>query len=178
MKLRFVWISLLILLASGAADAAFYRWIDGNGVVHFTDNKDNIPAKYRKKATRLKLLEEPSLNAKPATPPPASPPSPVAPPPKGPELYGGHDQAWWKNRFTTMKAEIQAAKDRLAEKQTKLVELRRKRVIYQRTRDREAYNTMNESITADEQTLNNLVVNGEALTQEADRAGVPAEWRQ
>ncbi|MCM0083199.1 DUF4124 domain-containing protein [Geomonas sp. Red32] len=178
MKLRFVWIFLLVLSASGIAEAAFYRWVDGNGVVHFTDNKDNIPAKFRKKATRLKLLDEPSVNAKPATPPQTPAPSPVAAPPAGPELYGDHDQAWWRNRFTTMKGQIQAAKDRLAENQTKLVELRRKRVIYQRTRDREAYNTMNESIAAEEENLSKLVANGEALTQEADRAGVPAEWRQ
>lgn len=50
---------LIVLLASllwtGAArPAEMIRWVDDQGVVHFTDSLKNIPEKFRSKVTRLK----------------------------------------------------------------------------------------------------------------------------
>jgi clan AA aspartic protease (TIGR02281 family) len=41
----------------------FYRWVDQNGVVHFTDNLHNIPQNYREGATRIKAKESPRTQA-------------------------------------------------------------------------------------------------------------------
>ncbi len=50
---------LIVLLASllwpdAARPAEMIRWVDDQGVVHFTDSLKNIPEKFRSKITRLK----------------------------------------------------------------------------------------------------------------------------
>jgi len=50
----------LILLWTAALSAAeYYRWVDQNGVVHFTDNLQNVPEKQRGPATRIKATDSP-----------------------------------------------------------------------------------------------------------------------
>jgi clan AA aspartic protease (TIGR02281 family) len=61
----------LALVGSAQLGAAeFYRWVDQNGVVHFTDNLHNIPEKQRPTATRIQAKESPRA---------AEPPKPPAP---------------------------------------------------------------------------------------------------
>ena len=52
---------LAVLLASTAPSLAaeYFRWIDQNGVVHFTDNLQNVPEKQRGPATRIKAADNP-----------------------------------------------------------------------------------------------------------------------
>jgi clan AA aspartic protease (TIGR02281 family) len=50
--------------------AEYYRWVDQNGVVHFTDNLHNIPETQRGKAGRIQSIEPPRV---------APPPAPIAP---------------------------------------------------------------------------------------------------
>jgi clan AA aspartic protease (TIGR02281 family) len=50
---------LIVLLASllwpdAAPPAEMIRWVDEQGVIHFTDSLKNIPEKFRSKVTRLK----------------------------------------------------------------------------------------------------------------------------
>jgi hypothetical protein len=45
--------------------AEYYRWVDQNGVVHFTDNMHNIPEKQRGTAGRIQAKESPKV-AEPA----------------------------------------------------------------------------------------------------------------
>jgi len=50
----------LLFLCSGLLSAAeYYRWVDHNGVVHFTDNMHNIPEKQRGTAGRIQAQESP-----------------------------------------------------------------------------------------------------------------------
>ena len=60
---------LLLVLVSGSHAADFFRWIDQNGVVHFTDSIHNIPEAQRSTAVRIKAQEPP----RPAAPSKASP---------------------------------------------------------------------------------------------------------
>jgi clan AA aspartic protease (TIGR02281 family) len=61
----------LSLLLAGQLDAAeFYRWVDQNGIIHFTDNLHNIPEKQRHTASRIQARE---------TPRPPEPPKPPSP---------------------------------------------------------------------------------------------------
>lgn len=62
----FLWTVLIIPTWLIAAD--YYRWVDQNGVVHFTDNLHNIPETQRGKAGRIESNE-----------PPRNQPPPVAP---------------------------------------------------------------------------------------------------
>lgn len=50
----------LVCLCGGLLSAAeYYRWVDQNGVVHFTDNMHNIPEKQRGTANRIQAKESP-----------------------------------------------------------------------------------------------------------------------
>jgi clan AA aspartic protease (TIGR02281 family) len=60
---------LLLVLVSGSYAADFFRWIDQNGVVYFTDNIHNIPEARRSTAVRIKAQEP----LRPAAPSKASP---------------------------------------------------------------------------------------------------------
>ncbi|HXG52977.1 MAG TPA: TIGR02281 family clan AA aspartic protease [candidate division Zixibacteria bacterium] len=57
-----------------AAGAEFYRWVDRNGVVHFTDNLHSIPKSQREGAARIPVRESPRAAEpeKPASPDKAS----------------------------------------------------------------------------------------------------------
>ena len=60
---------LLLVLISRSHAADFFRWIDQNGVVHFTDSIHNIPEARRSTAVRIKGQEP----ARPAAPSKVSP---------------------------------------------------------------------------------------------------------
>jgi clan AA aspartic protease (TIGR02281 family) len=62
---------LLLVLISPSHAADFFRWIDQNGVVHFTDNIHNIPEARRSTAVRIKG-QEPARAAAPSKVSPAT----------------------------------------------------------------------------------------------------------
>jgi hypothetical protein len=172
---------LLLLLGAPCADAAFYQWIDANGVVHFTDKRNNIPPKYRKKARKVQLSEEPSASAVKAAPQTAAPSQPpAAPAPKEPRakgpLPGGHDEKWWRDQSSTLQDQLQTVQKKIAEKRTKLVELRRKRTLYHRAQDRVAINAMEADLATDEAQQNELQNRIEVLRNDAAKAEVPPDW--
>jgi clan AA aspartic protease (TIGR02281 family) len=48
------WLAAICLLSAIPCIAAeYYRWVDSNGVVHFTDNLQNVPEKQRSPANRI-----------------------------------------------------------------------------------------------------------------------------
>jgi clan AA aspartic protease (TIGR02281 family) len=62
-----LFISFLFFVVAPLSAAEYYRWIDQNGVVHFTDNLHNIPEKQRASAARMQTKENPrSPEEKPA----------------------------------------------------------------------------------------------------------------
>jgi hypothetical protein len=56
----------LFLFLPGPVIADIYRWVDGAGTVHFTDDITNIPAAHRGKATTI--FKEAPGDAPPASP--------------------------------------------------------------------------------------------------------------
>ena len=57
-----------VLISAALLSAAdYYRWVDQNGVVHFTDNPHNIPENQRGKAGRL-ISNDPPRNPQPPVP--------------------------------------------------------------------------------------------------------------
>jgi hypothetical protein len=55
-------IAILTLLGSSwerSAEAVFYKYVDKNGVVHFTDRLESIPPEYRDQIKEYKELKQP-----------------------------------------------------------------------------------------------------------------------
>jgi clan AA aspartic protease (TIGR02281 family) len=61
----------LLVHAAPADTAEYYRWVDRNGVVHFTDNLHNVPEKQRGSVVRMRTTEIPA----PVQPPPIAAPA-------------------------------------------------------------------------------------------------------
>ncbi len=55
----FLCLCLMSLNSSLLPAAEYYRWVDENGVVHFTDNMHNIPEKQRGGVNRIQAKESP-----------------------------------------------------------------------------------------------------------------------
>jgi len=174
MKFALLSFVLLLQLFPASVHAAFYQWGDAEGVTHFTDNPDNIPARYRARAKKLQLPEEsaPSRAAQPE--PPASPDAadPAAP------SFGGQTEQWWRERFSVLRRELKTLQDGISEKQEKLADLRRRRVVYSRAQDREALNSLQAEVSVDEVRIAELQSQIAELDRQAVRASVPLEWRQ
>lgn len=94
---RTLLLSLLILCSAAVADAETYNWTDDQGVVNFTDDPGQIPAKYRSKALKKvkditvpsptrqqeeKVLKDELTTPRSVTTPESGPPP--APPDSGP----------------------------------------------------------------------------------------------
>ncbi len=81
---------ILLTWLVGDAAAATYRWTDERGVVHFSDNYDNIPARYREKA-RVEDEATPSVIPRhEVVPPPRESVPPRTEPVKKTRAVGGH----------------------------------------------------------------------------------------
>ncbi|QXE91830.1 DUF4124 domain-containing protein [Geomonas subterranea] len=172
MKTILLSLLMLILLTPTVARAAFYQWTDADGVVHFTDNRSHIPKQYREKAHRVDVSDTAPAVVTPGnevvTRP--APPTTVEP--------GGHGESWWRERYKSLRTELKALQDERAGKEQQLVELRRKRTIFQRARDRAAINTMEAQVSTLDARISEMLNRIAALELAAAQAGVPVEWRQ
>lgn len=172
---------LLLLLQSFSVpcQAAVYQWLDAQGVTHFTDDPDKIPTRYRSRAKELPISVEPAAPSSPSPaevqPVPAPAPSPAS---SAGQESGARGEQFWRSSFAGLRSQLKTLEEALAAKQAKQVELRRKRAIYTRIRDREAVNAMQQEIAADELRVSQLKEKLAELERQADQALVPAEWRQ
>ena len=170
----------VVMGVAGPLWAGTYEWTDNSGVVNFTDDLDKIPAKYRNKARERESFkvgqdETPSsVDSVPVVTPADSTPSSDSDAPG----TSDRNQRWWQERFASLRNEIKSIESAIADERQKLIQLKRKRVIYQRTRDRIAYNDMEAKIMTDEERLKEVQERLNALDAEADRSSVPREWRQ
>ncbi len=68
---RTAWLLVVLFLVlrwPAPADAQIYRWVDDNGVPHFSDGIDSVPDRYRSKAMPLGLKNAPPAPAAPGAP--------------------------------------------------------------------------------------------------------------
>ncbi|MBJ6750082.1 DUF4124 domain-containing protein [Geomonas anaerohicana] len=172
MKTILLSLSLLSLLIPSVGRAAFYQWTDANGVVHFTDNRSNIPRQYRDKAQRVEVSDSAPVTVSPGatTPSHKAPAAGVEP--------GGHNEGWWRDRYKSLRTELKTLQDQRAALDQQLVELRRKRTIFQRARDRVAINTMEAQVSTIDAKISDMLNRIAALDLAAAQAAVPLEWRQ
>ncbi len=174
--MRCLIVFLVIIAAVSTVQAATYEWVDSAGVIHFTDDPDRVPAKYRSRAKERESVKgEETVN----TSPPQT--GPVVQRPAIPaqrELYGGHDEAWWRSAFSALRKEQKTLQDGLPDKKEQLAAIHRRRIIYQKARDRVAYNDLSQQIKGDEARIKELQEKLDALDRDATTSGVPKEWRQ
>ncbi len=163
----------LIMVFASVVHAETYQWTDSGGGVHFTDNLDNVPAKYRKKVRKVDV--SPVIET--TTEPQHRPSSPPAGQKEAAGLYGGHDEMWWRSSFSALRDEMKTIQDGLPAKKEKFAEAHRRHVIYSKPRDRIAQNEFDQQIKEDEARLAELRDQLGKLEDEATRAGVPMEWR-
>ena len=191
---------LMVMFACTFAQAEVYEWVDGQGVVHFTDQLDKVPARYREKVKRRESVsgEKVTVPSTPAPPPAAE----SAPREQKAELYGGHGKEWWHASFKALRDERKDIQDKLPEKKETLSKLHRQWVISmgrtpkegESTSDpenyvtksalstpgkhREAYFDKKAEIEKDEARLKEIEQQLASLEADADRGGVPFEWRK
>jgi hypothetical protein len=171
-------IFLMTFLFSFAAHAAMYEWTDNNGVVNFTDNPEKIPAKYLKR-----VKKRPSITVRETAAPAEKVQEQVTPAAdavaqKSAKLFAGHDEAWWRYRYSSIRNELKELRDGLPDKKNELIGLRRMMTIHQSGRDRKAYYDKMAEIEKDEAREKELTEQLNALDVDAAKAGIPTEWRQ
>ncbi|MRR58148.1 MAG: DUF4124 domain-containing protein [Deltaproteobacteria bacterium] len=165
-----------VLGASISAYADTYQWVDDKGVVNFTDNPESIPKKYLKK---VKVSPSAAADQGSRAPTPAY--SESAPPTDQAtrnQLYGGHDESWWRSRYASLRGEIKSLQDNLPAKREELEELRRQQTIYTYPRNRIAYQNKLAEIQQDEAKISELTAQLANLDVEAAAAAVPFDWRR
>jgi hypothetical protein len=102
---------VLILLSTSASAQAVYRWVDSEGITHYTDSPGSIPKGVTVFATDGEPISElghvAPVPAKPAQPvPPAQPPVAEPSVPTGAEQY-------WRAQFRAAKEKIHTIEDEI-----------------------------------------------------------------
>ena len=169
--MRIIFLLAGVMAIATVAVAGVYEWTDSQGGVHFTDDADKIPAKYRSKAREKELQPVTEIKDEPAA---AITPTVQ----NSPSSYGGNDEMWWRASYSALRDEMKNIQDNLPDKRAKLTELRRKREIYQKTSGRIAYYGMLKEIERDEARVKELQQELADLDIKAAKAGVPLGWRQ
>jgi len=164
-----------IMAISGAAQAADYEWTDGQGGLHFTDDLDKIPAKYRKNSREINVT--PVINT------PSQPQNQIDSPAarKDEASYGGYDESWWRSNFKKLHNQINHVQERIARERNKLAELedQKERIPGQININAYiAYNNKLREINQDEAEVTRLQKEYDELDNKAARAAVPLEWRR
>jgi chromosome segregation ATPase len=169
---------LQILLVGNYSVAAMYKWEDSKGGIHFTDNPDSIPAKYRKNAINRDSRENSSpTSVNIETPAQQAQSEPVQPAAKESSVVE-KGREYWQPRFNAIRTELKGLKAGLEGKRERMNEYRRKWLVTQKRVERQSFNQIEDEINKDEERIKDLEKQLEALDAEAARNAVPFEWRQ
>ena len=167
-------ITAILVLFALPVLAVTYEWEDSQGTINFTEDPGSIPKQFRKKAKILGAEEEV------ASPEPAAvkdepkskgetPEHTAAGNKEKKKMYGGKSAETWSRDFTQINGNIKSEEDQLSE-------------LKERTKDtsnmsRGEYLSIQMGIKASESRLQRLRDKLAALTEEANRAELPADLR-
>jgi len=160
----------LIVAVAVEVPAATYQWEDSKGGMHFTDNPDSIPKKYRGKVRKLESIAPTATTIVPDT----AAEQPASPVPAD----RAQDETVWRQRYASIRGELASIRERIATKKETLQELRRQRTLFHKVSDRLAYNDLEREIGQDEARISQLEKELADLDVEAAREAVPLEWRK
>jgi len=192
-----VLVGMMVIWSWSPVYGETYQWEDDQGGVHFTDNANKIPAKYRKKVRQRESMSGEGSVVQPA---PRTEPLPAAQQKQQRvELFGGQPVGWWQQRFAVLKRDLAAASAALNEKQEALQQAHHAYRVSLGTSQikndnkakdtvksfalnsigakRKAYYDLQAEVPEAEAKVKDLEGQLVALQAEADAAGVPAEFR-
>jgi hypothetical protein len=162
----------MLLLYPLSALAQTYEWTDRSGTVHFTEDLGKVPKKYRKKVKvigddtgepRVTETTEPTKgkSAREAGGKEKE---------KEKKLYGGKDEAAWRNDFRNARRAVQQTESDLSDQTGRLADTSKM--------SRSEYLGIQSTIGFLKGRLAGQRQRLDQLQESADRAGVPAEFRQ
>jgi len=174
---KFLVVPVLLLLLAPCAFADLYQWKDREGVVHLTNDINNVPAEYQDKVKVFKTTPRPQAPAQAPAPTPEMVPAPQT---SGEaDLYGDHTLEWWKEAFNRKNQEIAELQSSIAGKQ-QFIDLfesgRRFGQMYGPT-EVANYNKYKQELPEDEKKLSSLNDELGELRRKATIAGVPRYLR-
>jgi uncharacterized protein with von Willebrand factor type A (vWA) domain len=105
MKRALITIFAVLVFVSISYGVTVFKWVDKDGVVHFTDDYTNIPAQYRNQV-RTEETGESQKGETPATP------SPAGSVPKSEETKVdryGQGEDYWRSRVSPWRKQLQEA---------------------------------------------------------------------
>ena len=166
-------VALLVLFAI-PVEALTYKWVDKEGT-HYTDDLGNIPQKYRKKAIIVGSEEDVAApdEAKPAAKTKGNEQSQdltVGEKQARKNIYGGKPAATWKKDFAQINADIKDTEDQLSELRDRIKDTSKM--------SRAEYVSIQMNINSEEFRLQKLKEKLDALTDEANKADLPADLRE
>jgi hypothetical protein len=172
----FICTLLLLGMFAGTVGAETYSWVDSSGTVHFTEDISQVPKKYLKKvrvrgdvSPVVPGVVENSAESPAGSPAPVGAITPVENGEKRQVLYGNKSGKSWKADFDTLRAEIGATDDQIAELNSRLVDTSKM--------SRTDYLSIQSSIRNYQFRRGELENKLSSLNDQASRAGVPGEFR-
>lgn len=172
MKGAFLIMTILLFASTGRPNEV-WKWVDETGVVHFTDNPDSVPKKYREHIDHRELPgkseESPGATGK------------AKEGMEEPRDRYGRGEDYWVNRANEVKEQLNRA-----QKEYEQVRLEYNDLIaqYNSTRSRAKKRQYQKKLESLQGQLNRRGEDIErtkeilekTLPEEAERAGVPTEW--
>lgn len=163
----------VLLFASAGRTGEVLKWVDEQGVVHFTDNADLVPEKHREDIDRMELPDEKeavSTNDKETR--------------EGgeePRDRYGREEGYWTKRANEIKEQLEQAQkeyervrleynDLVAEYNSTRSNTKKRQYQKRIESLRDQLNHRREDIDRSKELLE------KTLAEEAERAGAPAEW--
>ncbi len=173
---------LFFLVFPFLSDAAeIYRWTDDDGVIHVTDDRSQIPAKYweEERVKKEEIKSSPS-EAQPVKP--AATSKPTETPEEGDirEMFGDYPLEWWIYKFRDIRKNIAESQERVDREKNFVTVFeggRRYGKIY--TKEEIAqYESYKADIQVTEENLKNLNEELEELQRKARIYGVPKKFTE
>ena len=174
MKKVTVFSLLLLGMFAGAVCAETYTWVDSSGAVNFTEDISRVPKKYLKKV-RVRGDVSPVVpgvtesSSETDSPAPVSAKTSEKSSEKKEVLYGNRTGKSWKADFDTLRAEIRATDDQIAELDSRLADISKM--------SRTDYLSIQSSKKNYQFHRGELEKKLQLLNDQASQAGVPGEFR-
>jgi hypothetical protein len=163
-RVNLFFLVLLLTVIVPEAWGTIYKWVDENGIVHFSDDLKNIPEEYRGR------VEKPISSEK------AKEPS------KKPSVLfeqktdqNGNSKQWWQRLFRKWEEKKRDAENRMEELEIEIRQLDfNRRILGNVAKERARLNRLMQAARLRKDVANRMLTEG--LLDEARRAGAPLEW--
>jgi hypothetical protein len=171
-----IWlVVLMFLLGSGSSLWAkdFYQWQDDQGVVHLTDDLQNVPERYRDRVREITLPDEKSGPSEAPPAPPTTEGQQGFQPPEETDSEG-HNREWWRNRIEGWRETKAEAEQQLADARERLNTIPLTLAEVTRAQKRREIQLEIETYEKQIQEADRMLK--EVLPEEARKAGAPPGW--